>query len=69
MTDKKVRENGDNDSIRDGNTEGGIKGVAWCGGERKGENRKQTWADARGRQQIQENVLQTQEVVIELGAS
>ena len=33
MTDKKDGENGDNDSIRDGKTEGGIKGVNAVGEE------------------------------------
>ena len=39
-----VEENGDNDSIRDGDTERGrIIGVTWWGGRGKGgENRKHT---------------------------
>lgn len=68
VADKKVLGNGDNDSIRDGNTErregkGGISLLRWGMGKTKNKLERM-----RGRQQ-EENVLQTQEVVIELRAS
>jgi hypothetical protein len=67
---KKVWANGDNDSIRDGTLRGEDKwdegGVVGGG---KGEDRKQARTGARDRQQKQENVLQTHEVVKELRAS
>lgn len=69
MVDKKVWENGDNDSMRDWTlSRGKIKGVSvvrWTG---KGDGVKKKKLE-RMRDRQQENVLQTHEVVEELKAS